>query len=62
MAEETETQEPDSEAVAPASDGYAEIRIWEGLHEPSAPIHDVFSVAIPNAFGVPFLRRLVALA
>jgi hypothetical protein len=41
--------------------------LWEQLyskcqttdHEPSVAVHDVFKTAIPNAFGVDFLRRLI---
>jgi hypothetical protein len=28
-------------------------------HEPAVAVHDVFNTAIPNAFGVDFLRRLI---
>jgi len=28
-------------------------------HEPAIAVHDVFSEAIPGAFGLPFLRRLL---
>lgn len=29
-------------------------------HEMSMPVHNVFSRAIPGAFGIDFLRRLIA--
>lgn len=28
-------------------------------HEPAIAVHNVFSQAIPGAFGLPFLRRLL---
>ena len=44
---------------------YSEIRIWEKTqcdHEMSLPIHNVFSQAIPGAFGIEFLRKLIKTA
>lgn len=43
-------------------------KLWDKLyskaqttdHEPSVAVHDVFSTAIPNAFGVDFLRCLIS--
>ena len=46
--------------------GYSKIKIWEDTrrsyydHEPSVPIHNVFSRAIPGAFGIEFFRKLIA--
>jgi hypothetical protein len=48
---------------------YAEIRLWEkpacnmlhGSHErePSMAVHNVFTQAIPGAFGLSFLQDLI---
>ena len=44
----------------------SEIRVWENNrwshydHEPSVPIHNVFSRHIPGAFGIEFFRKLIA--
>lgn len=50
---------------------YAEVRVWDSLAcetyngrsggEHSVAIHDVFSEAVPGAFGLKFLRRLMGL-
>lgn len=51
---------------------YAEVRVWETVAcdtyngrsggERSLAVHNVFSQAIPGAFGVSFLRRLIGLS
>lgn len=51
---------------------YAEVRVWESVDcetyngrsggEPSLAVHNVFSQAVPGAFGVSFLRRLIGLS
>lgn len=46
---------------------YSEIRIWENTqrdyrqydHEPSIVVHNVFSQAIPGAFGIESFRKLI---
>ena len=50
----------------------AEVRVWETVAcetyngrsggEPSLAVHNVFSQAVPGAFGVSFLRRLIGLS
>jgi len=61
---------PDAQPV-PAELNYSEVRVWEPMScetyngrsggEPSLAVHNVFSQAIPGAFGMSFLRRLIAL-
>lgn len=56
----------------PADVHYAEVRVWETVPcetyngrsggEPSLAVHDVFSQAVPGAFGVSFLHRLIGLS
>ena len=56
----------------PADPNYAEVRVWETMAcetyngrsggEPSLAVHNVFSQAVPGAFGVGFLHRLIGLS
>ena len=56
----------------PADVNYAEVRVWETMAcetyngrsggEPSLAVHNVFSQAVPGAFGVGFLHRLIDLS
>lgn len=56
----------------PADVNYAEVRVWETVAcetyngrsggEPSLAVHNVFSQAVPGAFGVGFLHRLIGLS
>jgi hypothetical protein len=32
----------------------------DDYHEPSVPIHNIFSRYIPGAFGIEFFRKLIA--